>query len=320
MATRFFKFLSEFLSLCIKIQVREVFGKYLTTGTCLKSPAVFAFVAIEFCLADELVGLEDTLGLEFLVRFGYHERIKVEDVLNLSCGEVAEGPDARWNTLEEPDVRDRGCELDIAHPFPADMLAGDFHTAPVADNAFVFNPLIFPAVTLPVLGRPENCLTEEALELGPEGAVVNCFCFLHLAAVASVHFWADEGFTGGDGAAPAFAAGALRQLFDFLRRSDFEGDTVKWGCHCGFSPIDSDVCLDLGTARGRPSPHGPRIGMLLFFRRIQGNAETEALQFAHENVERLRCARGFGVEPFHHRLINFGSAHEIVGFEREHLL
>ena len=234
MAARFREFVDKFRALCLQVQARETFGKYLATGTCLKSPAVFAFVDIEFCLADELVRLHDALFLKFLVGFSHHERIKIEDVLNLPCGEFAERADARWDTLEEPDMRDRGCELDVAHPFPADVLARDFHAAPVADNTFVLNPFIFPAVTLPVFGRPENCLTEEALEFGTEGAVVNRLCLLYLAAVAGVHFWAGEGFVVADGAASAFAAGALRQRFDFLRRSDFEGDTVKWGCHCGF--------------------------------------------------------------------------------------
>ena len=236
-----------------------MFGKYFAAGTCLKSASVLDFVGIEFCLADELVGLEDALCLKFLVGFSHQERVKVENVLNLPSGEVAEGSDARWGTLEEPDMRDRGRELDVAHPFSADVLACDFHAAPVADNAFVLNPLIFSAVTLPVLGRTENCLTEEAFEFGPEGAVVNRLCLLHFAAVAGVHFWAGEGFAGVDGAASAFAAGALRQRFDFVRRSDFEGDTVKWGCHCGFSPIDSDVCLALGLAWANPSPYRLRV-------------------------------------------------------------
>lgn len=41
--------------------------------------------------------------------------------------------------------------------------------------------------------------------------------------------------------------------------------------------MDSDVCLARGTAWDRPSPYVPRLGMLFFFRRIQGNAEPEAL-------------------------------------------
>jgi hypothetical protein len=48
----------------------------------------------------------------------------------------------------------------------------DFHTATVADNAFVLYALVFAAVTLPITSRAKDLLAEEATLLGFECAVV----------------------------------------------------------------------------------------------------------------------------------------------------
>lgn len=42
----------------------------------------------------------------------------------------------------------------------------DFYAAPVADNAFVADLLIFPAVALPVFAGPEDPLAEQTVFSG----------------------------------------------------------------------------------------------------------------------------------------------------------
>src|SRR5699024_6547440 len=72
-------------------------------------------------------------------------------------------------------------ELDVPHPLTADLGAGDLHTAALADDALEPDPLVLSAVALPVPGRAEDLLAEEAVLLRLEGAVVDGLWLLHLA-------------------------------------------------------------------------------------------------------------------------------------------
>src|SRR3989338_3591052 len=51
----------------------------------------------------------------------------------------------------------------MAHPFTPDLGKRDLNAASIADYAFIFDPLVFPAVALPVLGRTEYLLAEKAV-------------------------------------------------------------------------------------------------------------------------------------------------------------
>ena len=51
----------------------------------------------------------------------------------------------------------------MSHTLTADAGLGNLNTASVADNTFVSDFLVFTAVTFPVLGRPENTFTEQAV-------------------------------------------------------------------------------------------------------------------------------------------------------------
>jgi hypothetical protein len=72
-------------------------------------------------------------------------------------------------------------QLDVAHALAADLGAGDLDAAAVADLALVADLLILAAVALPVLGRPEDALAEQAVPLRLQGAVVDGFGFLDFA-------------------------------------------------------------------------------------------------------------------------------------------
>src|SRR6185436_12101230 len=82
---------------------------------------------------------------------------------------------------EIPDVADRAGQLDVAHPLAADLRAGDLDAALVADDALVADPLVLAAVALPVLGRTEDALVEQAILLGLERPVVDGLGLRHLA-------------------------------------------------------------------------------------------------------------------------------------------
>src|SRR6202034_1284383 len=98
---------------------------------------------------------------------------EVEHLLELARGDVEQVADAARNALEEPDVRDGGGEVDMAHPLAADLLARDLDAAALADDPLVADALVLAAVALPVLRGPEDTLAEQAVALGLERAVVD---------------------------------------------------------------------------------------------------------------------------------------------------
>ena len=63
----------------------------------------------------------------------------------------------------------------MAHPLTADLGAGNFYAALVADFAFVTKAFIFTAVAFPVLGRPKDSFAEQAVAFRFQCAVVNGF-------------------------------------------------------------------------------------------------------------------------------------------------
>ena len=58
-------------------------------------------------------------------------------------------------TLEEPDVRRRAGELDVAHALTTDLGQRDFDAALVADHALVLHPLVLAAQAFPVRDGPK---------------------------------------------------------------------------------------------------------------------------------------------------------------------
>ncbi len=106
---------------------------------------------------------------------------EVDDLLEILRRQVEQVPEPAGHTLEVPDVRHRGRELDVAHPLTPDLGAGDLHATALADDALEPDPLVLAAVALPVPGRAEDLLAEEAVLLGLERAVVDGLRLLDLA-------------------------------------------------------------------------------------------------------------------------------------------
>ena len=130
----------------------------------------------ELLLAEELALLErGQAGLDDDVL------LEVEDALEIAQRHVEHQADARRQRLQEPDVRDRRGELDVAHALAPDLLQRDFHAALLADDAAVLHPLVLAAQALVVLDRTEDARAEQAVTLGLERAVVDGLGLLDLA-------------------------------------------------------------------------------------------------------------------------------------------
>ncbi len=69
----------------------------------------------------------------------------------------------------------------MAHALAPHLLARDFDPAALADDALVADALVLAAVALPVLGRAEDTLAEQAVALRLERAVVDRLRLGHFA-------------------------------------------------------------------------------------------------------------------------------------------
>src|SRR5690606_37225064 len=94
---------------------------------------------------------------------------------------VEQQPDAARQRLQEPEMRDRRRELDMAHALAPDLRQRHLHAALLADDALVLHALVLAAQALVVLDRTEDARAEQAVALRLEGPVVDRLGLLDLA-------------------------------------------------------------------------------------------------------------------------------------------
>ena len=137
----------------------------------------------------DLLGLHLDLGLQrgevavagLVVDGGDHVRGEVDDLLEVLRGDVEQVAEPAGDALEVPDVGHGRGELDVSHALAAHVGPGHLDAAALADDALEADPLVLAAVALPVAGRAEDLLAEEAVALGLERAVVDGLRLLDLA-------------------------------------------------------------------------------------------------------------------------------------------
>src|SRR4051812_35544258 len=78
-------------------------------------------------------------------------------------------------------MRDRRCQLDMAHALAANARKRHLDTALLADDALVLHALVLAAQAFVVLDRAEDARAEQAVTLRLERAVVDGFGLLDLA-------------------------------------------------------------------------------------------------------------------------------------------
>ena len=128
-----------------------------------------------------LLGEHLALGQRRVARIDHDVGREVDDLLELARRHVEQDADAARHALEVPDVADRRRELDVAHALAAHLGARDLDAAAIADHALEADALVLAAVALPVFGRAEDLLAEEAVALGLERAVVDRLGLLDFA-------------------------------------------------------------------------------------------------------------------------------------------
>src|SRR5262249_14993493 len=116
-----------------------------------------------------------------LARLDHHVAFIVKNALEIPDAHIQEMPDARGHALEEPDVRHRHGQLDVAQPLAPHLGLRDLDAAAVAHHAAVADALVLSAVALPVLHGTEDLLAEQAVLFGLERAVVDRLRLGHFA-------------------------------------------------------------------------------------------------------------------------------------------
>ena len=140
-----------------------------------RSPSVFSSRRMLFSCVGEVT-------VTCLVVDGdHHVGGEVDDLLEVLRRHVQQVAQARRDALEVPDVGDGRGELDVAHALATDGGLGDLHAAALAHDALEADALVLSARALPVAGGPEDLLSEEAVLLGLERAVVDGLRLLDLA-------------------------------------------------------------------------------------------------------------------------------------------
>ena len=142
----------------------------------------------------EAVGTELLLRLEILLlgqqltvlergeaRLKHDVIFEIEDALEILERHVEQQTDAARQRLQEPDVRDRSCELDMAHALAPNAAERYFDRAFFADDALVLHALVLAAQALVVLDRPKDARAEQTVAFGLEGPVVDRFRLFDLA-------------------------------------------------------------------------------------------------------------------------------------------
>jgi hypothetical protein len=116
-----------------------------------------------------------------LLRIDDDVGLAVEDLLQVLERDVEDVADAARQALQEPDVRDRRGQRDVAQALAAHLGLDDLDAALLAHDAAVLHALVLAAVALVVLHRPEDLRAEEPVALRLEGAVVDGLGLLDLA-------------------------------------------------------------------------------------------------------------------------------------------
>ena len=142
----------------------------------------------------EAVGAEFVLRLDVILfgqelavlerreaRLEHHVIFEIQNALEILQRHVEQKADAARQRLQEPDMRDRRGELDMAHALAPHAGQRDFDRALFADDALVLHALVLAAQALVVLDRPEDARAEQAVALGLEGAVIDGLGLFDLA-------------------------------------------------------------------------------------------------------------------------------------------
>ena len=168
LAARFLEFLAQVFLQLAQVEVAQQLADRLRAHAGLKAVAeLLAGLAILLLRQHLALGQRGVAGIDHDVGR------EVDHLLQLARRHVQQNADPARHALEIPDVAHGRGQLDVAHALAAHLRAGDLDAAAVADHPLEANALVLAAVALPVFGRAEDLLAEQAVAFRLERAIVN---------------------------------------------------------------------------------------------------------------------------------------------------
>ena len=169
-------------------------------------------------LALEFLGQELALDQVGVAGIGHHEGLEIQHPLDLVHGHVEHQPDARRQRFQEPDMRHRRGQVDVAHALAPHARLAHLNAALLADHAAVLEPLVLSADALEILQGAEYARAEQSVAFRLEGAVVDGFGLAYFAPGPGLdHLRGRE--SDGDGIKVFKSGGGLGHASDFSHAS-----------------------------------------------------------------------------------------------------
>src|SRR5215475_10960086 len=161
---------AEFLRQLVDIHTLQKFLDRFRAHHGDELAGVFLLKLAEFLFREKLAFLQRRL-----TRIDGHVSFEVQNALELAQRHIEQVPDTARQALEEPDMRARTGQLDMAETLAAHFRKGDFNTALVADDSAVFHALVFSAQAFPVGHGTKNAGIEQTVFFRFECPVVDGF-------------------------------------------------------------------------------------------------------------------------------------------------
>ena len=174
-------FVAEQFDIDLLEEFLDAFGAHHGDDTCRE---------FLFELAFALVGNHFAQGkFGHLARIHDHVGFEVKHALEFAQRDIEQVSDARGQALEEPDVRARAGQFDVAEAFAPHAGESNFHAALIADDSAMLHPLVLAAEAFPVRYRSENTGAEQAVALRLKGAVIDGFRLGDFAMAPAADFF-----------------------------------------------------------------------------------------------------------------------------------
>src|SRR5690606_35932588 len=108
-------------------------------------------------------------------------RLAVQHLLEIFEGDVENVADTRGQALQEPNVSNRGSQVDVPQAFPANLGLDHLDAALLAHDAAVLHALVLAADALVILYRAKDLRAEQTIPFRLERPIVDRLRLLHLA-------------------------------------------------------------------------------------------------------------------------------------------
>ena len=143
---------------------------------CFRTHLRVEFVTELFQRVQILLFSQDLLTFQVgHTAFDNHIGFKVQYAFDIAQRHIEQQTDTGRQRFQEPDVRSRGSQFDVAHTLTAYFSLGHFNAALLTDDATVFQALVLTAQALVIFYRPKDTGAEKAVTFWFERTVVDGF-------------------------------------------------------------------------------------------------------------------------------------------------